>query len=115
MCFDGNDDSNSFDSRTWRRARQSHDCYACNDGIKRGDMYHRMTVGYEGRVTTWKHCARCFAICDALWKAGAEMIDMGLNCGEDWVDNWGDLPPEVAALAFITPAEAQAKLVPRSM
>jgi hypothetical protein len=112
MCFDGDFDTNDFDATTWVRARKSHDCCACNDGIKRGDMYHRTATCYDGRVTTWKHCARCYAICKALWAAGAEMIEMELNCGESWEHHWGELPPEVAALAFITPAEAQTKLVP---
>jgi hypothetical protein len=107
MC-DESDEYADFQSGTWRKARKHHKCAAvgCDINIRPGDRYHVQVYGYDGSVDSYKHCARCWAICEALWKAGAEAIDMNLNCGEKWVDNWSAAEP--AHLAFMTADEAQA-------
>ena len=44
--------------------------------------------------------------------AGAETVQWDLNCGASWDEEFGPVPDEVARLAFLTPDEAQAALVP---
>lgn len=109
MC-DGDDfDSPRFDRREWRKAQKEHACYACSEKIRAGDSYHHTSLmGYsDDRPNVFKHCARCWMICEALWAAGANGIDFGLNCGETWADNVMLENPEPAALAFLTQDEAQ--------
>jgi hypothetical protein len=47
-----------------------------------------------------------------LWDAVESDVAVAweLNCGENWLNTIGDLPDEVAALAFLTPSEAQLKI-----
>ncbi len=103
---------NDFQPETFFRARKEHQCDACHETIRRGDRYLRTNIGYEGAISTYKHCLRCNAIAQALWKHGAGTIDMNLNCGHTWEENelLGKLPDDVAALAFLTADEAQALL-----
>lgn len=96
-------------SRGWHQARKVHKCIACGEAIHVGDHYHSVQHLQDGEFTVFKHCARCWHICEALWDAGAEAVQWDLNCGETWDDNFGELPPEIAELAFITRAEAQAR------
>jgi hypothetical protein len=106
MCDFVAEDSN-FRSEEWRKARKAHQCDAvgCDINVRPGDRYHVLTYGYEGRVARYKHCARCWAICEALWSAGAEGIDLRLDCGERWVDHWSAAEP--THLAFMTADEGQ--------
>jgi hypothetical protein len=94
----------------WRKARKAHDCAAvgCDINVRPGDRYHIVTYIGDGEVRKYKHCPRCWAICEALWNAGAEGIDLELNCGEEWTENWSAAEP--AHLAFMTADEAQAQL-----
>jgi hypothetical protein len=109
MC-DESDDYAVELTREWRRARKEHRCYACRETIRKADRYHVTAHIFEGRLETFKHCARCYTILEALWSAGAEAVDLGLDCGETWEDNFDECPPEVARLAFMTRDEAQAML-----
>jgi hypothetical protein len=101
----------AFDRREWKAARKEHRCCACKEIIRKGDRYH-LTVSAQERgdsPTRWKHCARCYMICQALWEAnGGGGIDYELDCGELWADNFG--VDEPADLAFMTPDEAQKRL-----
>lgn len=106
MC-DGDYDDSVEIRRGWQRARLSHQCFACRETIRIGDRYHVTHQRYDGALESYKHCARCWQICEALWANGAEAIDFGLNCGETWEDAMGALPAAIAALAFLTPDEAQ--------
>jgi len=90
----------------WRRARKPHSCFACGEEIRPGDRYHFTIQIYDG-FSMFKHCARCWAILDAILAAGAETVQWDLDCGERWEDNFGPLPEHIAALAFLTPDEAQ--------
>jgi hypothetical protein len=96
--------------REWRRARKEHECCACAEAIRAGERYHLTRQLFEGSWDEWKHCARCWAICEALWASGRDSIEYGLNCGELWERP----PPEVERLAFLTREEAQALPTTRS-
>lgn len=97
-----------------RKARIAHACYACKDVIRPGDVYRvtRCISDYDGHgYEHYKHCLRCATMLDAIRKERPEdAIEWGLNCGESWYDTIGELPDEIAALAFMTPDEQQQTL-----
>lgn len=114
MCGGDPYDEPAVETRVWRKARKEHQCIACRETIRKGDRYHYWTQLWEG---SWgkpiRHCARCYAICKALWKVtNGEGIEVELNCGELWDDNFGEPPEEVARLAFMSADDAQRELVP---
>lgn len=109
MCSDDGDGAQA-ESTTFRRARKEHECCACREIIPAGDRYHETSGIWDGEPRRFRHCLRCRAICEALWHvAGLGWIDYSLDCGQKWEDAIGDLPEAVAALAFMTRAEAQAE------
>lgn len=104
------------------RARKQHHCDACKETIERGHLYVRHTLIYAGEVETFVRCLRCDAIYQQLVEihraANAdpnsdcymEWPDLALNCGHEFKERWGrEPPPELARLAFMTPAELQAE------
>lgn len=104
--------------RTKRRARKDHTCECCHEVIPRGHRYATHFLVYDGTTDYIKRCLRCDAIYDALeakMKAAKtygyeEVPDVRLNCGDTYLERWGvDPPPELARLAFMTPAEIQAE------
>jgi hypothetical protein len=101
------DDTGYEITREWRRARKPHACFACGETVRVGDRYH-VVIDVSDGLRVYRHDARCWSIIEALWSAGAEAVMWDLNCGESWEENFGDLPDDVAALAFMTPDEAQA-------
>lgn len=114
MC-DIADGYNDVQTTTWHKARKQHVCCACHEPIAKGVRYARSFIVYDGSVESFKHCARCWLMLEALLDAvdSDVAIDWRLNCGADWLDEIGDLPDEVAALAFLTPAEAQQTIAVR--
>lgn len=86
----------------WIRARKPRPCYACEETISAGQLYHRCKYLYDGAWSSYDHCGRCFRMCEALWKRlDGDSIEMDLNCGETW-----ERPPDdVEALAFALPGE----------
>lgn len=95
---------------TYPTARKAHRCDACPEPIEPGHKYARTAMLYDGNWSHMRHCLRCSSIFKAIqeknWEAGEIVgIDPGLNCGDSWVDVFGEPPPEVAALAFILPGE----------
>jgi hypothetical protein len=113
MCDEANYNYDVLEHRK-HRARKEHQCCACLETIRKGDVYQSsFAVGYTHEPERYKHCIRCATILD---KVMAELPDASiaweLNCGEDWKDTIGELPEEVAALAFMTADDAQQKLVP---
>ena len=108
MCFDY--EPSDFRVDAWVKARKWHRCFACRETIRGGDMHHVVSQKSDGEIGRYRHCARCWAIIEALWAAGAESVAWDLDCGETWEENFDDLPEHVAALAFETPDEAQARL-----
>lgn len=97
-----------------RRARKEHRCHACRELIRRGDLYHYTFLVFEGETEQTKRCARC----ELMWRAlsakmtsGDEWCHEALDCGHSYRERFGEDPPEeIARLAFVTPAEAQALL-----
>lgn len=111
--------SHSIDERyeayieTLRVARKAHVCAACAEPIAPGHRYYTIRIVYQG-IEGLKRCLKCQAIHEHL--RGLEPGEMWpaekLDCGEDYEEHWGGEPPaEIAALAFMTPEEAQRELV----
>lgn len=106
MCDEADGQCQVWDGR-WVRARNQHECMACDEAIATGATYHRVDSLYDGAWSHWVHCARCWRIWEAIESRAREdgdfvAIDPRLDCGEVW-----DGPPEdVAALAFALPGES---------
>jgi rubredoxin len=103
-----------------RRARKAHTCAACKEPIRRGDLYSYTYLVFDGQSEESKRCARCELIYDhLLTRARTELedttVDERLNCGHTYEEVHGQPPPpEIAELAFMTPAEAQARLAQKA-
>ena len=101
------------------RARKEHTCDACKETIERGHLYVKHTLIYEGTVDWVTRCLRCDAIYQQLCEIHREgrrkgehedFPDWTLDCGHEFKERWGrEPPPELARLAFMTPAELQAE------
>ena len=106
MCDLADDMCDVWDGR-WIRARKERPCMACSMKIVPGSVYHRQDSLYDGSWTRWSHCARCWKIVERLIADSDEpiAIDPNLNCGEIW----DDPPEDIAALAFMLPAEIAAE------
>jgi hypothetical protein len=90
------------------RARKEHRCFACKEAIRPGDRYRKVIQIYDGEFEIFKHCLRCWRLMNAILDAGAETVQWDLNCGTSWEKAFErPIPDEVAALAFMTPDEAQ--------
>lgn len=94
---------------TDRTAKKEHACSACGRSIAKGESYTVICTMYEGCVSHYKRCAGCQAthehLRDLCWDEGDCWPDEELNCGKLYGDEWGDVPDEIAALAFATPGE----------
>lgn len=86
---------------SWVRARKPKQCCACETVVAVGVLYHKYKSLDDGEWSELDHCARCWAMCEALWENGAGAIDLTLSCGEVWEG----APPQVAVLAFSLPGE----------
>ena len=94
---------------TYPQARQDHRCDACKETIPAGHHYASVSIIFLGTITRVKRCFRCQRIHKHLRGLGSgdTWPDEQLDCGEAYEDEWGRLPDDVAALAFVTPDEAQ--------
>lgn len=110
------DDRNAVQSTEIRRSRRDRHCYACDETIARGMLYAHESICYDGRWSTTNRCGRC----EAIYQHLLEVVDSYtavaslLDCGHDYEDEEAigkPPPPEVAALAFVTPREATELLV----
>lgn len=103
----------SYDVYNERRvkARKHRDCAACKEPIRHGDYYVRVAIVWDG-IEVLARCLRCQAIHEHLRKLGKGETwpDERLNCGETYEEHWGQLPEEVARLAFLNADECQALL-----
>lgn len=94
------------------KARKAHDCHACEEGVCAGEKYVRTVCTSDDPdhpFEYYKHCLRCWSVLRAVRRERpGDAIAWALDCGEDWKDAIGDLPDEIAALAFLTRAEVQA-------
>lgn len=102
-----------YDER-FPRARKPHTCDACHETISVGHWYARVGTVFDGRAETVVRCLRCQAIHEHLRTLSSPndevWPDERLDCGEGYEPHWGfSPPPEIAALAFVTPAEMQAR------
>jgi len=110
MCDADGDQCPVWKERT-RTARKPHECLGCRETIGPGHKYNETRSLFDGCWSTWKHCLRCWAMFQALAEKTREggfyvvAIDPELACGETWLANFGEPPPEVAALAFMLPGE----------
>ena len=109
MCDWGLDGPKVFEEVA-RVARKEHICCACGETVRKGDQYIYSTGLWENGWEHFKHCLRCRAILNELYGVSDSPVDLTLSCGEDWQENFGDLPEYVAGLAFLTSDEAQEKL-----
>lgn len=128
-CEDGGEPI-VVDTQRTVRARKEHRCHACKETIERGHLYTRHTVIWGGQVDETIRCLRCDAIyqqlCEIHRASNEEnrrrarevhfgdydtaWPDAALNCGHEFKERWGrEPPPELARLAFMTPAELQAE------
>lgn len=103
-------DTYSVYNETDRRARKEHTCSACRTHIAPGEQFTRVVAIYDGSVTSLKRCACCQTLHEHLRELapGDMWPDEELDCGQDYVDEWGALPGYVAALAFANWQEAAA-------
>lgn len=97
-----------------RRARKEHFCDACDTKILRGHRYCYVSIVWDGSARSVRRCLRCQTLHKHLRTLGGYDVwpDEELNCGLDYEEEWGDLPPEIAKLAFLTPEEIQALTPP---
>lgn len=95
-------------NETYPKARKTHTCEACEENIPPGGRYARVFTLFNGTAETYKRCLRCQALHEHLRRLGDYDCwpDERLNCGESYEDEWGALPPEIAALAFTLPGES---------
>jgi hypothetical protein len=114
MCDDPTYYYMTMDERD-QKARKEHICCACKETIRIGDRYRvsrLVSDDPDHRFEFYKHCLRCAAMLDAIRAARPDAgIRWELDCGEDWKDTIGDLPDDIASLAFMTSDEAQEHLL----
>lgn len=99
-----------------RRAAKDHVCDACKETIRKGDRYCRVFIMWEGEPQSHVRCLRCDAMHEYLrtLSPGEMWPAERLDCGEEFEEHWGkEPPPEVAALAFMTREEMQARAAPK--
>ena len=101
-------------SETHPKCRKVRECQACDEKIRVGDVYSRTAVLFDGKWETFVRCLRCNVMYHFLNKKICAHGDWDeacaplLDCGHEYVENWGEEPPpEIVELAFLTPDEAQ--------
>ncbi len=97
---------------TTRCARKQHRCLGCRELIEPGHSYNETRSIFDGRWSTWKHCARCWALLQAIStetrkRSGSYVvsIDPQFACGETWIENFGPPPQNIEKLAFMLQGE----------
>ena len=100
-------------NETRTKARKAHTCSACKDTIAPGHLYTRVAVVFDGTVTSYKRCVRCQTLHKHLRELCSYDMwpDERLACGMAYEEEWGELPEEIEELAFLTPEEAQKRLL----
>lgn len=106
-CGDG--EPVAYYRETPRTARKQHECCACEIPILPGHRYWVIASCWDGRVHSWKRCARCQLIHEQLrplCRENDEWPDEELNCGHTFEQNYDRPPPAwMAALAFWQPGD----------
>lgn len=101
------DEYPDFYNSAWRRARKGHDCCACGETIRAGDLYRHTTGKWDGTVETFKSCARCWSMLMTINDITGEPGLITLDCGIDLDECAPEDAWRAAYLAFQTPDEAQ--------
>jgi hypothetical protein len=113
MSVDAGDEYAEVWNEGYHRARKEHKCSACSETIRRGDLYSYTFSVFDGNTDTVKRCARCETMYQALLvlhRGGETTVDPELKCGHIFEEVFEkEPPPELARLAFMTPAEMQAE------
>jgi predicted RNA-binding Zn-ribbon protein involved in translation (DUF1610 family) len=76
-----------------RTARKAHRCELCRRDIEPGEKYRHQRYKDCGDIWTWRQCAHCDAVIDALIADGM-CGDFGIDC--DLVGEWE--PDTIAGL-----------------
>lgn len=50
------------------RARKQHRCDYCLEPIGKGELYHRDTCAFDGRLYDWRTHVHCDGIANAIWR-----------------------------------------------
>jgi hypothetical protein len=90
------------------RSRKDHRCSACKQTIPPKVTYWKIVVVFDGTLESLKRCSRCQKLHKHLRELGRERDmwpDERLACGKLYQDEWGDVPVEIAALAFELPGD----------
>ena len=103
MC-DADAPGPEFYSDGWIRARKEHECCACDEVVRVGDLYHYAKGKWDGDFDTFKHCARCWRLFALLNDLRPGEVALGLDCGEIY-DGAPEDPMHI--MAFMTVDEAQ--------
>ncbi len=85
-----------------------HACCACKEAIPAGTSYWDVFWSFDGDDHNVKRCERCQALHLHLRKKGdphGMWPDERLACGKKYEAEWGDMPDDVAALAFALPTD----------
>jgi hypothetical protein len=94
-----------------RKARKSHVCCACKTAIAPGDYYANVFTLFDGETTIYKRCGACQLTHEHLIDKCTSLDDSemwpreDLGCGLRYESEWGAVPDEIAALAFVSPEE----------
>lgn len=99
-------------AETLVKARKEHRCAACCEAVQPGHYYMRVGTVFDGSASTVKRCLRCQKIHEHLREKCAAVgwdmwPDERLNCGMDYVEEWGELPEEIGNLAFVSGGDLQ--------
>ena len=87
-----------FYCETMRRAAKAHDCYDCDRGIARGELYQYVTAMWDRRPDTYRRCGGCVALAEAVeavecsWLWGS-LLDDALTAVAPDSEHWS-APPE---------------------
>lgn len=108
MSYVADEHYSVYDER-FPRARKEHKCDACKERIFGGQRYAKVGIVFQGTANTVIRCLRCQKLHEHLRELGDgdTWPEERLNCGQRYEDEWGELPPEIAALAFALPGEVE--------
>jgi len=99
--YDG-DDGGYYGSRELT-ARKEHECYECQQKIKKGEKFTYHSIFSDGTIANFKVCATCTSIIDGFfpngWIFGQVTEDLSEYLFEAWQE---DLPSD--CISKLTPA-----------
>lgn len=84
-------------------ARITHRCDECHTLILPGDRYENVAGKWEGRFETFKTCAHCLSVRDAMWsRLPCFCFSHGglSESVQEWLDNRAEMEEKAPGLAF---------------